>query len=276
MDQSQEKELTFEESLKQVMQTLPPVIRNYIAQGTYTPVAISLANKYKLRIDQSGVLDREIMLLLMGVENPDEFVKALAEEAKLDGPTVDNIVQDVNAQIFLPLRKAEEVSNTKPAPNAPQPPVPAPVPAHIAPLPPKIAMPQMSRSVIASAPVSSINLLEDHEEPHIEFTKTPVIPTAAPIAPRIALPPMNLPGMMLPASSAPAIQFPSLPKSVQPLAPAPVVPLQEPIAPQAPSLLERLAQPSVTAQVATAPVALAQPRSVDPYREPIDEPVDEM
>ena len=86
----QQPELTLEESMKQVMQTLPPVIRNYLVQEKYTPVAMSLANKYGLRVDQSGVLEREIMLLLMGVENPTEFAEALTEEAKLDGPTVDS------------------------------------------------------------------------------------------------------------------------------------------------------------------------------------------
>ena len=265
--------LSLEESMKEVMQTLPPVIRDYLVQGKYTPVAISLANKYKLRIDQSGVLEREIMLLLMGVENPDEFVQALVEEAKLDKPTVDGLVQDVNTQIFMPLRKAEEISSTKPVSSTPQTPAPAPVPAHIAPLPPKITMPQVSRSAIVAAPARSINLLEDHEEPHIEFAKAPVMPVA-PAAPRMAPAPTNLPGMMPPsASAASAIQFPPLPKPAQPAALAPEEALNK-----APSLLERMAQPQVTAPAASVvtPVAPVQPRSSDPYREPIDEPVDEM
>jgi hypothetical protein len=271
-----EENLSFDESIAQVMRTLPPVIRAYIVQEKYTPVAISLASKYKLRIDQSGVLEREIMLLLMGVENPAEFAEALMGEAKLDGATVDSIMQDVNIQIFLPLRKEEELNSKKSVTNAPQSPAPAPFPAHIAPLPPKIAMPQVSRPTIAAAPVRSINLLEDHEEPHIEFTKTPVMPAVAPVAPQAPLPHMNLPGMMPPASSAPAIQFPSLPKPVQSLTPPSVVPLQVPAVPQAPSLLERMAQPPVTAPAVAAPTVPVQSRSADPYREPIDEPVDEM
>ncbi|MFI5260206.1 MAG: hypothetical protein ACHQU0_00175 [Candidatus Paceibacteria bacterium] len=249
------------------MQTLPPAIRDYLVQGKYTPVAISLANKYKLRIDQSGVLEREIALLLMGVENPDDFMKALTEEAKLDGPTVDGIVQDVNAQIFLPLRKAEEVSGTKPTSNAPQAPTPAPVPAHIAPLPPKIAMPQVSRPTLVAAPARSINLLEDHEEPHIEFAPAPVVPPA----PRVVVePPTNLPGMMPPlAPSTPTIQYPPLPKPIQSSVEVPTVP-QTPVISPARSLLERMTPPPTTAPATSS--APTKPRAVDPYREPIDEP----
>lgn len=97
--------LSLEESVKQVMQTLPPVIRTYLAQGKYTTVAKSLMTKYALRLDQGGVLEREIMLLLMGIENPDEFTQALTTEASLNQQTVSGIVQDVNAQIFVPLRQ---------------------------------------------------------------------------------------------------------------------------------------------------------------------------
>src|SRR3989338_3645586 len=98
-------ELTLDESLNQVMQTLPPIIRNYLTKGTYTEVAKKMMAKYGLHVDQGGILEREIMLLLMGIENPDEFTQALVEEAKLDQQTINNIVKDVNGQIFVPLRE---------------------------------------------------------------------------------------------------------------------------------------------------------------------------
>ncbi|MCR4276362.1 MAG: hypothetical protein NUV90_03190 [Candidatus Parcubacteria bacterium] len=132
-------EPTFEESIKQVMQTLPPPIRSYLAEGKYTVVAQSLMAKYALRIDQGGVLEREIMLLLMGIENPEEFNQALVTEANLNQQTIAGIVQDVNTQIFSPLReemrkgveafgkKSPQISSVMPArqpvvaPTAPRP-----------------------------------------------------------------------------------------------------------------------------------------------------------
>lgn len=91
--------------MKQVMQTLPPAIRSYLAQGKYTAVAQSLMAKYGLRIDQAAVLERETMLILMGIETPEEFTQTLSTEAGLNQQTVSSIVQDVNTQIFSPLRE---------------------------------------------------------------------------------------------------------------------------------------------------------------------------
>lgn len=68
----------------------------------------------------------------------------------------------------------------------------APV-AHGAPLPPKGAMPRPSPG-ISPAPrqIDSARLLEDHEEPHIEFRSGTAPTTAAKTAP----PPSNLPGVL--------------------------------------------------------------------------------
>lgn len=106
MDQDHQQ-LTFDESMKEVVQALPPVIRAYLAQSKHTPIAKDLMAKYGLRIDQGGVLEREIMLLLMGVESPEEFMQALIEEAKISEDTVNSITEDVNTQILVPLREEE-------------------------------------------------------------------------------------------------------------------------------------------------------------------------
>ena len=233
-----QKELTFDESVAQVMQTLPPPIRNYLGQGKYTLVAKNLMTKYNLRIDQGGVLEREIMLLLMGIETPDEFIQALVEEAKLEQQTVTGIVQDINTQIFVPLREEEMKSGgMKTEPAVQQSPRPTEVPGVVGPPPqspsyfhlenklplvsglprgsivhpplsalntgrPPAPVPPRERSSlrdvlaavtapagIKASPAASIQppasrLLEDHEEPHIEFKK--------------ASPPPNLPGAFPP------------------------------------------------------------------------------
>ncbi|MDD3531510.1 MAG: hypothetical protein PHV99_02905 [Candidatus Pacebacteria bacterium] len=105
MDSTQSNQgLTLDESIKQVMQTLPPAVRNYLAQGRYTTVAKNMMTKYGLRIDQGGVLERELMLLLLGVETPDDFVQTLRTEATISDENIRSIVREVNEQIFVPLR----------------------------------------------------------------------------------------------------------------------------------------------------------------------------
>lgn len=272
-----QKELTLEESIAQVMQTLPPVIRDYLAQGKYTQVARNLTTKYGLRVDQSGVLEREMMLLLMGIDNPDAFAQSLIEDARIDKDTLDKIMQDVNTQIFIPLRREEQQSKSSaPQPQSVKPATPvavaqvvsrpaAPLPPHVAPLPPKTVMPTASsrptgtlgdvvRSVIAApAALKSDALLEDHEEPHIELSEVlrPVGHDAAspsavsfkvePQAPVMARQPMSgaIPANLPGAVAAPAAR------------PAPIAPKAE--LPQ------------------QAPIAPIKSYGADPYREPVDE-----
>ncbi len=323
MDKDQ-SEPTLDESVKEVMQTLPPVIRNYLSQGKYTDVAKNLASKYGLRIDQAGILEREIMLLLMGIENPIEFTQSLAQEAKLDQKTIDGITEDINTQIFAPLRQEEgrmnKVSPTiPPAPPqraVPPRPINAGVPSYAPPLqspmyarpinkippaesapvfqPKKVPAPWGSfnkpaqepqknvsntplRAAIASAqqPMSS-RMLEDHEEPHIEFSEKPSAPvpvqrastppitampqrSATPPAmtmqsQRSVPPPQNLPGVMpsgvIPPGGRPT--FTVAPKVV-PSAPPPRPVVSVPPTPSVPT-------PSAPKSYST-----------DPYREPVDE-----
>lgn len=203
------KELTVEESIQQVMQTLPPVIREYLAQEKYTPIARAIMAKYSMRIDQGGVLEREIMLLLMGVDDPSEFTRALSEEARLDQETVASIVQDVNTQIFGPLRQEEEKQsrqalvqqNKKPQSKMPI------YTGPVAPLPPKAMMPSSTLGDVVRQ-VTAPKLLEDHEESHIEINKISQ-------APRPDVEAGMLPGAM------PPVPAPTLPKSIPP---APFVP----------------------------------------------------
>ena len=235
------------------MQTLPSFIRDYISQGKYTTVAQGLMSKYKLRIDQGGVLERELLLLLMGIENPEEFTQALAKDAQLDEQAVNAIAKDINDQVFVPLRAEEERLSKAPAPQQPKPVTPpaparpaAPSAPHIAPLPPKMTMPTKAsplgdtlRSIMAPKPLDAAKLLEDHEEPHIEFApKAPATAMPAPVAPKEAPPAAIVP----PAPPVP------------PVAPAPAAPKIEPSAsPKAPPA------PPITSY------------GSDPYREPIDE-----
>ena len=286
MDQNQKPGQTLDESIQEVMQTLPPVIRAYLARGRYTVVAKSLMAKYGLRLDQAGVLEREIMLLLMGIEDPDEFVQALTTEARLAKEIVDGIVQDVNTEIFVPLR-AEEMKGGAPMvspPAAPVVPSPAdaqpqkffhldnkippprpagaqfavprpPAPAVVPPRPPQAAAPSARpalREVLASVTkvpqlTDSSRLLEDHEEPHIEFHTAPQVPRPV------------LPHPIAPGARAP---FVGAPKAVPPVPPAPPRPAPQaaPVAPVQPK--------QVTP--AAAPAAPAKPYTADPYREPIE------
>lgn len=198
---------TLESDIKELLKEVPPPIRAFFASGKVETVAKNLMQKNKLHIDQGAVVEREIILLLLGLKDPAEFVKILSEEAKLDAQTVNSIVQDINAQIFIPLREEEMKSGgtkTPPAPGLPKL-IPAQKPgstpqSHFH-LQNKIAPPSPPAPPTPPKPTEGRKLLEDHEEPHIEFKKAPTPP------------PQNLPG---------AIHHPPLP------APKPILPTVPP------------------------------------------------
>ena len=258
--------------MKQVMRTLPSVVRTYISEGRYTTTAQTLMAKYSLRIDQGGVLEKELLLLLMGIENPTEFTEALAKDAGLDPATVDSLVQDVNNQVFFPLRKEEQMQNqsaqTPPVPRPPMPPrpttplparpaTPTPTMSYAAPLPPKMAMPKAATLGDIVRQVTAPKQLADHEEPHIEFRQA---------APRPTTPPQPMP-------AAPATR-PAPPAASASVAPA--THKETPVPQNLPGAMPQAAVPTPQAVTPPTPPRMPAPPPItsyssDPYREPIDE-----
>ncbi len=295
------------------MQTLPPPIRNYLTQGKYTAVARNLTAKYGLRIDQAGVLEREIMLLLMGIETPDEFAASLKSDARLTDDVVRTIMSDANQQIFVPLREEmmkAGVGTTPPAPPVRKPEIPSVKPeagpgqpeSHfhlqnkisapsapqntpsrppmVPPRPPAPSEPSArpglrdALAAITGAPKEPENekLLEDHEEPHIEFNKTPPAPPRptqqpAPSLRTVPTPP-NLPGTPGPLPVRPVspsiVSGPVTPRVIpaggrpELLAPKPGTPSVPPASPHIPPTPPNPAPPPPKAYTS------------DPYREPIE------
>ena len=194
-----QQEPTLEESIKQVMQTLPPPIRNYLGQGKYSVVAKSLMTKYGLHVDQGSILEREIMLLLMNVENPEEFTSSLKSDASIPEDVVWKIMIDINQEIFMPLREQmrsgagnaqpiqsaepikptpphNEPSFTNPTPANPQFPRPVEVPNV------RMSPPPRTQEVNASTP-KYFHL----ENKIVTPTQPSAVPTPSPVVPNNGL-----------------------------------------------------------------------------------------
>ena len=236
-------ELTLEESISQVMHTLPPVIRDYLAQGKHTQVVRDLVAKHDLRIDQAGVLEREVMLLLMGIEKPEEFIQALSDDARLGKDVVTRLAQDVNEKIFVPLRKQEEadgMGDAEKAEIAAPPSVAASVPETemvaptVAPVAPPPAPPRSIGSAMAGAPLLPRTILPG-SMPRVE------LPGPGQALKSLSGAPAEVPKVGLPQTTVPPVTSPRPP--AQPI---------RPVAPQ------------VSPHIALAPYA------TDPYREPIE------
>ena len=187
---------------------------------------------------------------------------------------------EINEKIFTPLRKEEESKGiqaesvvkpaeaTKPAMSQPAKiaatyvPPQRPVTPAVAPLPPRAVMPQVTRpastlgdvvrSILPGAkPLESNTLLEDHEEPHIEFAKAPVT-SAAPVA------------FVAPAVAAAPRFIPSIPTNLPGAMPATPEPVVAPRPAPAPSM------PVVPVRPVYAPAPVTS-YATDPYRESVDD-----
>lgn len=276
-----------DEEIKSAVNKAPKIIRDELDTGYDTAVTISeIGRNQQMHIDQIGILAELNRNMLLGLIGPSDFSQELTSIGISDAQ-VQQILSEINTKIFIPLREEMRRADTAVAqPPRSAPPAPrvaainASVPSYAPPQRPVASAPmsipptrtptsapsqsrQAQQSSVASLPPrfgasrpvltalprpeAEPMMLEDHEEPHIDFHTAPI---AAPVA-RTAPPPDYFPGAMPPVP-APDRVAPVPPREEAPvISPPPVT--QSPVTPT------------------PAPVAPARPPySADPYREPIE------
>jgi len=260
---------TLADDIKQLLTEVPPQIRAFFASGKVEIVAKNLIQKNQLHVDQGAIVGRELILLLLGINTPLEFTKALVEEAKLDQKIIDSIMQDINDQIFVPLQEEmkKTIGNasqpTKPVmPSAPSRPTFAEGYGEVKegfrlfgqPTPANPMLPHRPQPVNATTPKYF----------HLE-NKTPVQPAQPrPVQPIAPIAPKQI--------AAPIMDEKLLEDHEEPSPLSPLPARTAPPLPNLPGVIQPSAIPEVKKTVtAVAPVS-ARPYSTDPYREPIDTP----
>src|SRR3989344_1976100 len=186
-----EEELILKESIALLLAQVPVPVQRFVLNDLNQTTA-DLMQRHQLHIDQGGVLERELLLMLLGQSTPEEFVKSL-EEAGIDQATVKNLTGDVNKDVFMRLRDEERKQETAPEPAKPAAPVVPPMPQPLA-APTRAALPIYSP--LPSAPASSTPppyVIEAVERPQKQVPPPPVLPGQMPEPPRPApLPPPRI------------------------------------------------------------------------------------
>lgn len=289
-------EITLEESIQLLLSQVPEPVRNFVLnelQGT-TQV---LMERYHLHVDQGGVLERELLLMLLGQEEPAEFVETL-KAAGIPADLVANITTDVNRDVFMRLREEERKVAAQPVQEKLSRPAALPPPSIVAPAP-------VEQTVVArSVPPPPPNL--PGQEPVFPQPVTP----PSPVLPQTAAAPIPAPAMEQPivtrtmAHDMDALKHGTNPMVVaHPDFPPPVSqPVETPASQQttrpAPQPIKRprydsISEPGLSSPVfrphtfappssmnASAPYPMAAPASgaqapiskeygADPYREPV-------
>lgn len=236
----QSSDMSVDEAISTLLSELPKPVQDFVTGPERARIALSLSQKYQLHVDQAGAFEVAYMHMLLGISSPEEFVDTLTK-AGIAAETVRNLANDVNEQVFVPLRKAEQappapvIATPPPAPAAPI------LPGSTEPVPQQVVPPPTHHYPVPAAPLPHTLIYPPYAVPY--GTPMYMMPVHHPqqwVAPPVAAP-------------LPEQPVPTPPVPVQPSTPIPVPPLMEtrPIAP---------------------PVQLSTPiqkeYSADPYREP--------
>ena len=227
-------------ALQEQIKKLPPEVQDAIASPDLKKKIGEIGNKNKLHIDQVGLLEDEVLLVMIGIEDPADFPDNIVQHVKLETSVAGKVAEDVAQQIFLPIREAMKKfmgeDSTPPASKNPS------------------AM-NMGKSVVMPSSVASA--------PKPTVT-TPQASVPAP-ASAASMPPKPA------AASAPAIAKPVMPSKPPEMHPADVMLTEKTVqvAPAAPNPAVPTAPANTSQQQAPKPEA-PKPAAykADPYREP--------
>ena len=84
--------------------SLPPVIRSYIVDGSVAPIIEDIGKKYSFHVDVIGKLEQESTYMLMGLISPAEILGEMVL-SNISSDVAKSVLQDLNSRIFTPLQK---------------------------------------------------------------------------------------------------------------------------------------------------------------------------
>lgn len=106
LDQFEEAEKQAESETKAKRAGLPLDIQHALESAETEQVFQQLAEKYKLHVDQVGVLYDLGEKILVGEVKPNDFTNEFIRLSGVDSQTANNITRDINESIFKPLQQS--------------------------------------------------------------------------------------------------------------------------------------------------------------------------
>lgn len=236
---------TVSEAIAVLLHDLPKPVQDFVTGSERERIALSLSQKYRLHADQAGEFEQAYLHMLLGISSPEEFVDTLTK-AGIAPESVRGLANDVNEQVFVPLRKAEQ----EPTPAQERVVTPAVV-ATPPPIPAAPILPGSTEPVPQATPQQVVPPPTHHSVPAVPPPHMLMYPPyAVPYGTPLYMVPLHHP-QQVPVAPAP-----------DPLAPSPQL-VQPPIVPQ--HSVQEI--PRVIPQSPpTTPIQ--KEYAADPYREP--------
>ena len=102
-----------EEIIKRQIRKLPIEIRKIVADPKLGEKITSMGVKNGLNAEQLEILQREVVLVVLGLVHPDELADGLINHSKINGLRIDNIITDIDREILSGIKeKLKKVYNT--------------------------------------------------------------------------------------------------------------------------------------------------------------------
>lgn len=84
---------------------LPEAVQEAVTDARVEKKLRTLAAKHKLHLDQWVLLENEIMLTLLGLEDPQDMAKNIAKEVEVSTEIAQELVNDIAREVFKPIRE---------------------------------------------------------------------------------------------------------------------------------------------------------------------------
>ncbi len=91
--------------LEERFAALPVALQRAIEDADISKHMRALAEKHKLHLDQWVLLENEILLVLLGIAEPEEMTSNIARELSIDKKLAQTIVNDIVDEVFEPIRE---------------------------------------------------------------------------------------------------------------------------------------------------------------------------
>ena len=130
------KEESIEQLITQELQELPVFVREGILSVDWLGALQKVTQRRHLHIDKLDKVQKEVILIILGLIDSVEFIGKLSEILEIKGEELDELIQEINAEVLLPVREAviqekekvgvePEVNTDQTTGGAPQEPAPA-------------------------------------------------------------------------------------------------------------------------------------------------------
>lgn len=180
-------EQELQKKIAEYMAKLPAHIRDILTDEAWINEVHKIGEKYALRPDQTNALSVEVMLGLLGIVHPAQFNEQLAKQLILPSAKINDMVDDLDAAIFMPIRdmiidvhsqnieeveKTETAKKTAPRDEPARPAQPAPT---APPMAPQAVAPQPAPVAQAPAQTPQSNALLSQERKMLETSGVEVV-----------------------------------------------------------------------------------------------------